>query len=59
VGIADLIKIGEPVQPGTLLCTLHINDDAKGAKAEALMREAIAFSAEPPQQEALIQDLVQ
>lgn len=59
VGIADLIKIGEPVQPGTLLCTLHVNDDAKGAKAEALVREAMAFSADVPAQDALIQDLVQ
>jgi pyrimidine-nucleoside phosphorylase len=59
VGIADLIKIGEPVAPGTLLCTLHVNDDTRGAKAEALIREAIRFSPTPPQLEPLIQDLIQ
>jgi len=59
VGIADLIKIGDPVAPGTLLCTLHINDDARGARAEALIREAVKFSPTPPMLEALIQDLIQ
>ena len=59
VGLADLIKIGEPVAPGTLLCTLHANDDAKGARAEALIREAVKFSPTAPQLEPLIQDLIQ
>jgi len=59
VGIADLIKIGEPVTPGTRLCTLHINDEAKGARAEALIREAVAFSPAAPKLEPLIQDLIQ
>jgi pyrimidine-nucleoside phosphorylase len=58
VGIADLIKIGEPVKPGTRLCTLHVNDDAKAARAEALIREAVKFSATAPQLEPLIQDLI-
>ncbi len=58
VGIADLIKIGEPVAPGTRLCTLHANDDARAAKAEALLREAITFSLTPPKPEPLIQDLI-
>lgn len=58
VGIADLIKIGEPVAPGTLLCTLHVNDDAKGARAEALVREAIKFSPAAPAREPLVQDLI-
>ena len=59
VGIADLIKIGEPVAADTLLCTLHVNDDARGAKAEAFIREAIRFTPTAPQQEPLIQDLIQ
>ena len=58
VGIADLIKIGEPVAPGTRLCTLHVNDDAKGARAEALIREAVGFSVEAPKLEPLIQELI-
>ena len=59
VGISDLIKIGEPVQPDTLLCTLHVNDDEKAAAAEKLVREAIAFSPGKPEIEPLVQDLVQ
>ena len=58
VGIADLIKIGEPAAPGTLLCTLHVNDDEKGARAEALIREAVQFTAAKPTPEPLIQDLI-
>jgi pyrimidine-nucleoside phosphorylase len=58
VGLADLIKIGTPVTPGTLLCTLHANDEAKASRAEALVREAIKFTPMAPQQEALIQDLI-
>ena len=59
VGIADLIKIGEPVNPGTRLCTLHINDEAKGVRAEAFIREAVKFSATAPAPELLVQDLIQ
>jgi pyrimidine-nucleoside phosphorylase len=59
VGLADLVKIGEPVAGGTLLCTLHANDDARAARAEALIREAIKFSPTPPKLEPLIQDLIQ
>ena len=59
VGLADLIKIGEPVSPGTLLCTLHANDDAKAARAETLIRDAVKFTLTPPELEPLIQDLIQ
>ena len=59
VGFDALIKIGEPVAPGTRLCVLHLNHAAKGARAEALIREAIKFSPAPPVPETLIQDLIQ
>ncbi|HEY8995571.1 MAG TPA: thymidine phosphorylase [Lacunisphaera sp.] len=59
VGLADLIKIGTPVSSGTLLCTLHANDEAKAARAESLLREAIKFTPTAPQLEPLIQDLIQ
>ena len=59
VGLADLIKIGEPVTAGTRLCTLHANDDAKAAKAEALIREAIKIAPTAPAAEPLVQDLIQ
>ncbi len=59
VGLADLIKVGEPVGAGTLLCTLHANDEARAARAEALIREAIRFSPARPEPEALVQELIQ
>ena len=59
VGIADLIKIGEPVSAGTRLCTLHVNDDARGERAVAFILDAVKFSATAPQLEPLIQDLIQ
>ncbi len=59
VGVSDLIKIGEPVAPGTRLGTLHFNDDAKGARAEAILRDAIKFSPTLPAIEPLVQDLIQ
>ena len=59
VGIANLIKIGEPVTAGTRLCTLHVNDETRGIRAEALIREAILFAPSAPKVEPLIQDLIQ
>lgn len=59
VGIADLIKIGEPVTPGMRICTLHINDDVRGAHATTLIYDAIKFAPEPPEFEPLVQDLIQ
>ncbi len=59
VGIADLIKIGEPVMPGIRLCTLHINDEIMGTRAEAIIREAIKFAPTRPVIEPLVQDLIQ
>ncbi|MFA5773893.1 MAG: thymidine phosphorylase [Ilumatobacteraceae bacterium] len=59
VGIADLVKIGEPVTPNMRLCTLHINDDVNGSRAERLIREAIKFASTAPTQESVVQDLIQ
>ena len=59
VGISNLVKIGEPVTPGARLCTLHVNDEAKGARAEAIIREAITFAPAPPTVPPLVQDLIQ
>jgi pyrimidine-nucleoside phosphorylase len=59
VGISNLIKIGDLITAGTRLCTLHVNDEPKGARAEALIREAIQSVSVAPKPEPLIQDLVQ
>ena len=59
VGLSNLIKVGEPVAPGTRLCTLHYNEEAKGARAEAIIRDAIKFASIAPTLEPLVQDLIQ
>ena len=59
VGLSNLVKIGEPVAPGTRLCSLHFNDEGKGARAEAIIRDAIKFSATAPILEPLVHDLIQ
>ena len=59
VGIADLVKIGDTVTAGMRLCTLHVNDDAKGSRAEALIRDAIKFASTQPEIEPLVHDLIQ
>jgi len=59
VGIADLVKIGEPVTAGMRLCTLHINDGVKGSRAETLIREAIKFAPAQHAVEPLVHDLIQ
>ncbi len=59
VGLSNLVKIGEPVNPGARLFTLHANDEAKAVRAEALLREAITFAETPPAPVPLVQDLIQ
>jgi thymidine phosphorylase len=58
VGLSNLIKVGEPVRPGTRLCTLHVNDETKGARAEAMLRAAIRFAPAAPAAEPLIHELI-
>ena len=59
VGISNLVKVGNPITPGMRLCTLHINDDAQGSRAEALIRDAIKFVPVQPVTEKLVHDLIQ
>jgi pyrimidine-nucleoside phosphorylase len=47
VGITELVKIGEKVQPGQYLAMIHANDEGALADAEARLREAITFSHRP------------
>jgi len=59
VGVSNLVKIGEPVAPGTRLFTLHANDEALAVRAEKLLREAIKFAETAPDPVPLVQDLIQ
>lgn len=58
VGLSDLIKVGDPVGPGTRLCTLHANDEGRAARAEALLRAAITFQPTSPPEEPLLNEVV-
>ena len=49
VGVADLVKIGEPVAAGSLLATLHANDEAGLAEARELLGRAFSIEDEPPE----------
>ncbi|MCU0463682.1 MAG: thymidine phosphorylase [Anaerolineae bacterium] len=51
VGVEVHVKVGEAVQPGQPLLSLHVNDPAKLAEALPLARAAVTFSdtpVEPP-----------
>ncbi|MCC6415489.1 MAG: thymidine phosphorylase [Opitutaceae bacterium] len=51
VGVADLVKIGEPVRAGGRLCTIHANDEAAAREAEErLLRAVTIANARPPDQ---------
>lgn len=48
VGIADLVKIGQPVSKGDLLCTVHASTAAGLEAARPYLQSAFAFSDTPP-----------
>ncbi len=58
VGISDLVKVGEPVTGGAVLCRIHINRQESLTGAEKLVREAIKVETEAPQPEKLIFDFI-
>ena len=47
VGFVLPVRIGDQVQPDTLLCTLYARSEEEAAKAEAAIRAAIRFANEP------------
>ena len=47
VGFVLPVRIGDAVTPETPLCTLHARNEAEADRAEAAIRAAIRFSAEP------------
>lgn len=58
VGISDLVKIGDRVEKGQPLLTIHANDKRKLAEAEALLGKAFQFSAAPiPASPAILEEL--
>ncbi len=58
VGISDLVKVGQAIEAGDILCRLHFNKPESREPAERLIREAIKVQSAPPQPEKLILDFI-
>lgn len=58
VGICDLVKVGEQVEYGSRLCTIHANDESSLADAKAKLSAAIRLSDEPVTAPILIGELI-
>ncbi len=58
VGISALVKVGEQVEPGGVLCIVHANDQTALAEATAMLRQAILVGDSPPVAEPLIGEVV-
>ncbi|MBU0677542.1 MAG: thymidine phosphorylase [Verrucomicrobia bacterium] len=58
VGVSDILKIGDKVQRGDKLLTVHANDPASCSEAVAMTREAFAFSEAPVESPELINEIV-
>jgi pyrimidine-nucleoside phosphorylase len=58
VGITDLVKIGETVEAGAPLLTLHANDAAKAAEATAMVLDGITIADTAPPTTPLIKEII-
>jgi pyrimidine-nucleoside phosphorylase len=47
VGLSGLVKIGEPIEKGQILTTIHANDESRRDEALFLLREAFVLSGTP------------
>lgn len=59
VGLSDLPKIGEWIEEGEKLCTIHFNSDDKKEEALALLRDAFQIGSDKPQERPLICEIIQ
>lgn len=58
VGITDLVKVGDEIEPGGLLCRLHMNDKALASEVEQMVRRVVTLSSEKPQLSPLIREII-
>jgi len=58
VGISDLAKIGDAVEPGQRLLTLHANDAFKLEDAERLVAQAFTYADEPVARTPLVAEQI-
>uniref|UniRef100_UPI004049DCB4 thymidine phosphorylase n=1 Tax=Cephaloticoccus sp. TaxID=1985742 RepID=UPI004049DCB4 len=54
VGVSGLVKIGEPIKAGAVLCTIHANDEASARAAAGMLKSAIRVMDVPPVHSPLI-----
>lgn len=58
VGVADFVKIGEEVEAGEPLCTIHANDEASLEAAKTMLSKAIVLCDESVPEARLIGELI-
>ncbi len=58
VGVSDLVKVGEPVEKGAPLVTLHAQDSKRLAEARELIQDAFFISDEKVSPPPLITDMI-
>ena len=59
VGIVLHHKVGDSVQAGQPLCTIHFNAEAKADSAEKLVADSYQFGDRPPQTKPLVHRVIQ
>lgn len=59
VGVVLEAKVGQEVFNNTGLCALYYNDDTNLEEAQQLVEDAFRISAQPPQEQELVIDLIQ
>ena len=58
VGVSDLVKIGEAISPGALLCVIHANDEGALVAARSMLERAIVVGDQPGIAPELIGDVI-
>ncbi|HUR60371.1 MAG TPA: thymidine phosphorylase, partial [Opitutaceae bacterium] len=58
VGVAGLVKVGEPVEAGAPLCVIHANDERALADARTMLAKAIVVANEPGTTPKLIDEVI-
>jgi pyrimidine-nucleoside phosphorylase len=58
VGVAELVKVGQRVEPGQTLAVIHANDEGALADAEGRLRQAIALGLEAPSPAPLVAEVI-
>ena len=58
VGVSALVKIGERVEAGALLCVIHANGEQALAEANRMLAKAITVGTAPAAKAKLIDEIV-